>query len=171
VAQIVLGGGHVIIGPPVGMSPRTDTGQANYPGGNGFVPGYGFYPYYSNDPDRPPVFGHLRKHAAPPPDVAPPAEPDAGPAPGCAVLRLRVPADAEVWFGGTPTVQRGPERHFVTPPLELGRAGYYEVRVRWQEAGRPQERTELVPVYAGDRRTVDFLAPSRPERLPRPAGE
>lgn len=157
-AQIVLGGGRLIIGPPVGMSSRVDTGQANYPGGDGFVPGYGYYPEYGREPDRPPLFGRHRSQAMPMPDFT--QEPTPGPAPGCAVLRLRVPADADVWFGGAPTFQRGVERLFVTPSIEPGRAGYYEVRVRWQEAGRPRECTEIVPVYENDRRTVDFLTPS-----------
>ena len=35
-----------------------------------------------------------------------------------------------------------------------------DVRVRWQEGGRPVERNEVVRVYPGDRRTLDFRAPS-----------
>lgn len=49
-AQIVLGGGRITVGAPTDFS--VSQGHGNYPGGNGFVPGYGYYPNYSNDPER-----------------------------------------------------------------------------------------------------------------------
>ena len=35
-----------------------------------------------------------------------------------ALFRVRVPADAEIWFSGQETTQRGPYRLFVTPQME-----------------------------------------------------
>src|SRR5438270_8212184 len=63
-AQIVLGGGRVVIGsPPPWDYNKHYLGHGNYPGGDGFTPGYGYYPFYSDDPDRPPRFRHFRGHA------------------------------------------------------------------------------------------------------------
>src|SRR5262249_5095213 len=37
-----------------------------------------------------------------------------------ALIRVRVPAGAQVWFGGQPTAQGGGERLFQSPPLRDG---------------------------------------------------
>jgi uncharacterized protein (TIGR03000 family) len=80
-----------------------------------------------------------------------------------------VPADAQLWVGDSPTDQGGAERLFVTPPLEGGRNLSYEIRARWKEQGRDVERTRTVPVFPGDRVTVDFLTPpGEGESLPAP---
>jgi uncharacterized protein (TIGR03000 family) len=169
-AQIVLYGGRITIGGPTDN--EASPGFGNYPGGNGFVPGYGYAPDYSrNWPtlrealDAKRAGGHGpagvagyvagRDGAYPlyaPPVVAEPAEPDT-----TVVLRVRVPADAEVWFSGHSTAQRGEFRPFVTPPLQPGHAYQYEVRARWTENGNAIDRTQTVRVHAGDRLTVDFM--------------
>jgi uncharacterized protein (TIGR03000 family) len=163
-AQIVLDGGRVVIGsPPPWDFYKHYAGHGNYPGGYGFTPGYGYYPYYSGGPDWPPLLRHHRGQPADGPVLPDASAPAEVLPPGCAVLDLRVPPDAEVWFSGSPTAQLGGVRRFVTPPLEPGRQLYYDVRVRWTVAGRPVERAEAVRVYPGDRRTLDFLAvPSQP---------
>ena len=149
-----------------------DTGQAYYPGSNGFVPGYGYYPdpYYVNSPQLAINFYKWKgTHAVPPPEPVAPvaADPDAGVAAAAAVLRMRVPADAEVWVSDSPTVQKGELRRFITPPLEAGRTNQgYEIRARWRQDGKPLERTQVVRVHPGDRLTVDFLP--TPERIPAP---
>ncbi len=76
--------------------------------------------------------------------------------PNEAVIDLRVPADAQVWFDGDATTQRGPNRVFNSPPLEPGRAYHYDVRAQWTENGRTVNRTRRVDVRAGQRTTVDF---------------
>jgi uncharacterized protein (TIGR03000 family) len=157
-AQIVLDGGRIVVGsPPPEDYYKHYTGHGNYPGGYGFTPGYGYYPYYSDGPDWPPLFRH-RRGGAP----AGPAVPDVGESlpPTCAVLDLRVPDSAEVWFSGQPTAQRGGQRRFVTPPLAPEGVLVYDLRVRWDEGGRPVERNEVVRVYPGDRRTLDLRAPA-----------
>ena len=158
--------GRILIGGP--SDNGVDTGQAYYPGGNGFVPGYGTYPdpYYVNSPQI--VINSWKwkgTHAVPP--TPPPAvDPDAGVADSAAVLRVRVPADAEVWVSDSPTAQKGEMRRFITPPLDAGRNQGYEVRARWRQDGKPVERTEVVRVHPGDRLTVDFLPV--PEQIPAP---
>jgi uncharacterized protein (TIGR03000 family) len=75
-----------------------------------------------------------------------------------AEITILVPADAELFFNGAPTAQRGTERLFVTPPLEVGKKYQYDVLARWQQNGRPREQTKQVLVSAGARIRVDFLA-------------
>jgi len=71
-----------------------------------------------------------------------------------AMIRVHVPPDAQVMFEGTPTSQMGPERVFVTPPLE-GNGNYsYKVSARWRDpSGKEVTRNETVRFSAG--RTVD----------------
>jgi uncharacterized protein (TIGR03000 family) len=151
----------LVIGTPRGLSDRVDTGQANYPGSNGFVPGYGYYPEWNRNrwvPEdvlyghpAPDPRGYFAVGGAPAPASAP------GVPPAAALLRVRVPADAEIWFSGAKTTQRGDSRLFVTP--EIGRGGnfLYEIRARWTEQGSHVERVKNVRVHEGDRVTVDFL--------------
>jgi uncharacterized protein (TIGR03000 family) len=75
-----------------------------------------------------------------------------------AQFTLRVPPGAQVWFGGAATTSTGATRVFDSPPLPPGRSYRYQVRVRWQEGGRPVERTRLVTFRAGDQLTLDFGA-------------
>ena len=67
------------------------------------------------------------------------------------LIKLRVPADAEIWFSGEKTKSTGADRSFVTPSLESGRRFAYDIRVRWMENGKPIEKVEKVRVHAGDR--------------------
>src|SRR5262249_17537898 len=76
-----------------------------------------------------------------------------------AVITIVVPRDAEIFFDGTPTTQRGSERRFVSPPLEVGRKYDYDIRARWTENGRTVQETRKVSVSGGDTVRVDFLAP------------
>jgi uncharacterized protein (TIGR03000 family) len=158
--------GRIIIGGP--SNDEIDPGWGNYPSGHGFVNGYGFYPDYDYV-TAPQIVINRWKWRGPPPAALPPlAEPDIGVPATAALLRVRVPADAEVWISDEPTRQRGELRRFVTPPLEAGRNQGYTVRARWTEGGRPVERTEVVRVHPGDRLMVDFLSP--PEDAPASLG-
>jgi uncharacterized protein (TIGR03000 family) len=75
-------------------------------------------------------------------------------------VNVRLPADAKLYFEGIPMEQTGPERHFVTPPLTPGRNYQYDVRAVWTDnQGREVVQDRKVPVHAGDRLTIDFLAP------------
>jgi uncharacterized protein (TIGR02246 family) len=72
-------------------------------------------------------------------------------------ITVSVPADAEVLFDGKPTVQKGTERVYRTPPLVMGEPYTYTIEVRWQVAGKPIEHTRTVAVTGGGRARVDFI--------------
>jgi len=74
-------------------------------------------------------------------------------------ITILVPADAEVFFDGEPTAQRGAERVFVTPPLPAGKTSHYDVLARWNDGGKTVEQTRRVEVSGGGAVRVDFLAP------------
>ncbi len=66
--------------------------------------------------------------------------------------------DAQVWFEGQLTRQRGTQRGFVSPPLDPGQDYVYDVRARWTENGREVERTQTVRVRADGVATVEFTS-------------
>jgi uncharacterized protein (TIGR03000 family) len=78
-----------------------------------------------------------------------------------ATVQVEVPANATLTFDGVQTKQTGALRTFHTPPLERGHSYHYDVKARWEENGKPVERTRRVDVYAGARVTVDFNQPSK----------
>jgi hemoglobin len=71
-------------------------------------------------------------------------------------ITLTVPADAEVWFEGKPTVSRGPFRLYESPPLSTEKSYIYEVRARWMVNGKPMEQTRKVSFKGGSPVEVDF---------------
>jgi uncharacterized protein (TIGR03000 family) len=90
-----------------------------------------------------------------------PARAQAAPAP--AEITVLVRADAEIFFEGKPTTQRGAERVFTSPPLDPGKTYYYDVLARWKANGETVERTRQVPVSSGARVRVSFVqAPGGP---------
>jgi uncharacterized protein (TIGR03000 family) len=97
---------------------------------------------------------------APPAEAAEEAPPPPGPEEGVAKVTVIVPADAELYFDGTPTTLAGTERQFTTPPLEKGGTFSYSVRARWTEAGMPVEQTRKIAVKAGADVRVDFTSPA-----------
>jgi uncharacterized protein (TIGR03000 family) len=86
-----------------------------------------------------------------PADVSPPATADLK-----ARIIVIVPADADVYFDGQEMTQTGPERQFVTPPLEKGMTYNYSIRAVWTEDGRPIERTRKLTFQAGSQLRVDL---------------
>jgi uncharacterized protein (TIGR03000 family) len=83
--------------------------------------------------------------------------------------------NAEVWFNGSPTRQRGATREFVSPAIQPDHDYSYDVRARWNEGGRMVDQTRTVHVQAGGSVMVNFAAadntgtsPSR-ATLPPPA--
>jgi uncharacterized protein (TIGR03000 family) len=74
-----------------------------------------------------------------------------------AEIDVRVPADAQVWFDGAATRQRGSFRQFTSPPLEPNQEYTYTIRARWMQNGQPVEQTRSVQVAANERRSVNFL--------------
>jgi uncharacterized protein (TIGR03000 family) len=85
-----------------------------------------------------------------------------------ATVDVRVPPNAEVFFDGDATRQRGPERIFQSPPLEPGKKFHYDVKVRFNDNGKMVEQTRQIAVKAGAKTDVDF---TRPESAPAPAPE
>jgi len=81
-----------------------------------------------------------------------------------AYITVMVPADAEVYFDGAPTQQRGPVRTFTTPVLDTGRNYTYQVRAKWTQNGQPMDQTRSLQVQPGRTATVDFngAAPQQP---------
>jgi uncharacterized protein (TIGR03000 family) len=71
--------------------------------------------------------------------------------------------DAQVWFDDVPTMQRGTERFFHTPPLQQG--GTYTIKARWTEGNRTVDQQRRLQVQPGQSSTVDF----RREDVPTPA--
>jgi uncharacterized protein (TIGR03000 family) len=78
--------------------------------------------------------------------------------PASALITIIVPRDAEVFFDGTPTAQKGADRLFSTPLLKPGWNYSYAVLARWQDGGKVVERTRNVVVSAGAGVWVDFLS-------------
>jgi uncharacterized protein (TIGR03000 family) len=82
------------------------------------------------------------------------------PNPNQAYVRLQVPQDAEVWFDGQKTQSTGPDRLYVTPPLDRSKNYSYEIKARWMENGQPVERTRTVNIQAGTQASESFLGRS-----------
>ena len=104
--------------------------------------------YYGDESGAVPSYGYL-------PPVTPSA-PVAAPDP-TAHVTVRVPADAEIWFGKTKTTSTGSVREFETPELTPGRHYSYQIRARWNEGGHPVTNTQTVDVTAGSHASVIFL--------------
>ncbi len=140
-----------------GFYPNTNYGYGLYPGNysGGFVPSYGYGRSYFAP-------GYVSSGTMLPGNTTsmyyqPGAQYGAAATnPNAATIDVHVPADAQVWFDGDPTNQRGSDRVFTSPSLDPGKAYHYEVKARWTENGRPVERTKRVEVRAGQRTTVDF---------------
>jgi uncharacterized protein (TIGR03000 family) len=174
------GGGHAS-----GMSRGGDWGRGGYYGGwgregwdrgRGFYgwggyPGYygGYYPgyYYSPSYDYGTYSVAPDYYSTPAPDYGATA-PRYGTAPAAssntALLTINVPdPNADIWFNGAQTVQKGTERQFEPPALDPGRDYTYDVRARWMENGQQVDQKRQIAVHAGDRLTVNFSMPRAAE--------
>lgn len=77
-------------------------------------------------------------------------------------ITLHVPADAQVWFDGKETKQKGTVRQYESPKLTAGKKYQYEVRVRWTKDGKPREEKRRIEVEARDWLRFDLGRPSTP---------
>jgi len=75
-------------------------------------------------------------------------------------IRVSLPADAVLWFDDDATQQTGPDRSFVTPPLQPGAVYSYNLRARWTQDGQPVERSLKVDVRANETAVADFNRPT-----------
>ncbi len=76
-----------------------------------------------------------------------------------ALIHVRLPdANAEIFFNGSPTQQRGRERTFETPSLDSGFSHTYQIRARWTAPnGQTMDQTRTVNVQPGREAWVDFM--------------
>lgn len=146
-----------------GYYPRTYYGRSYYPNN------YYYNNYYSNDyyTATPNVTGYQSFYPSEGVTGATSATP--GQSDRTVYIAVRVPADAEVWFGDFKTNVTGTERSFVSPPLDPDKNYTYDIRARWNENGRAIDRTRTLQVHAGDRLNVDFLNYTQSD--PTPASE
>jgi uncharacterized protein (TIGR03000 family) len=127
--------------------------------GPGYRYGYPYYGgYYYNQPSYSyvePAYNYVQpSYGYVQPSIPTPADDQD---PNAAMLEVRVPENAQLWFAGAKTSQTGAVRHFVSPSLPAGRTFTYEVRARWTDAsGSSVDRTKQVEVRAGARVGVDF---------------
>jgi uncharacterized protein (TIGR03000 family) len=86
------------------------------------------------------------------------------------MIRVLVPAeDAEIWFDGAATKQRGRARLFVSPALEASGKYQYTIKARWMESGRPVDQERQVQVQPGGQPIlVDFRASPGAEKVKAP---
>lgn len=156
-AQLMSKWGHPVF--TIGATPydSVNQGHGNYPGGPGFIPGYGYYPGPGPGTypwmDGPGTPFDRRKLAGPAPGV-PPGET----APRWAgIVVVQIPDEAELWIDDRTTEQGGSYRRFITPDLSPGEARLYRLRVVWRIKGYELTRSALVSVSAGAVASVNFL--------------
>src|SRR5262245_58630672 len=84
---------------------------------------------------------------------------------GCIAVQLPC-ASAQVYLDGIATLQKGPQRRFVTPVLIPASNYSFDVEVRWQDdAGQSRTAKRQVAVRAGETTAVDFRSECRaPDR-------
>jgi uncharacterized protein (TIGR03000 family) len=126
----------------------------------GYYGGY-YYPYYD-----PWYYGYSSPYYYSPgyydPGYQYPAVPY-GPIPYpdvCAHIGVQVPANAELWFEGEKTAQKGTNREFDSTPLTPGREYTYEIKAQWRDGDRDVSETRQVVVKAGVQVNVDFTKPA-----------
>ncbi len=83
------------------------------------------------------------------------------PGPGSqAYFDVRMPdSDGQVWIQDYLTQEKGRQRHFVSPPLQLGFEYVYEIRARWRDNEQTTDQTRTITVRSGQRIVVDFTRP------------
>jgi len=147
-------------------------GQGYY--GSGYYnPGYHNHGYYSNpgyygtyNYSAPYYYGNDTYYSDPIVTVPPneirqsyysdPSSNQAATNQAATVVVLTPTPDAEVWFDGNATSQRGMDRSFQTPALQLGGTYSYTIRARWMENGQAVDRERRVNVQPGQSVTVNF---------------
>jgi uncharacterized protein (TIGR03000 family) len=78
-----------------------------------------------------------------------------------AVISLRVPSDAKIWFDQSQTNQSGTMRSFESPALDVGSEYVYQIRIEWKRDGKDVTETRKVTLHAGD--VINLTLGSPPE--------
>ncbi len=144
-------------------------GQPGYGWGSGYyghpgtfmTPGYSAQPYVYGAP------GYDQGYSTVMPSAGyqsfyPPGGTFQGQAPqdnSRAYIHVRVPANAQVMFDGTPTQQTGTDRTFQTPPLQVNQNYTYEISASWMDNGQQRKQTRTVHMTPGQTVNVDFMSP------------
>lgn len=76
-----------------------------------------------------------------------------------AMVHIVVPPNAQVFFDDSPTTQTGPDRTFMTGPLEPGTYSY-NISARWMENGKERRENRSVRVTPGQTAEVNFTGPA-----------
>jgi uncharacterized protein (TIGR03000 family) len=78
-------------------------------------------------------------------------------------ISIAVAPEAEIFFDGEATTQKGDLRHYDTPALEVGKTYSYEIRARLRKDGKMLERSRNVAMTGGDAIQIhfDFTEPRR----------
>jgi uncharacterized protein (TIGR03000 family) len=79
-------------------------------------------------------------------------------------ISILVPENADIWFDGVKTRQKGTFRDFASPPLPEGKY-IYEIKARWMENGREVTRIRKFEVIPGDRIKTNMTRPSDGDTL------
>lgn len=74
-----------------------------------------------------------------------------------AYIDVRVPPNARVMFDDSPTQQQGPDRRFMTPPLEPNGQYTYKVTAQWMQNGKEHRESRVVRLTPGQSTQVNFL--------------
>jgi uncharacterized protein (TIGR03000 family) len=76
-----------------------------------------------------------------------------------ALITVKVPAGARVWFNGVPMTATGPIREFHSPPLAPVKQYYYDITARWVQNGREVTQTQQAKFRAGRDVRLEFPIP------------
>jgi uncharacterized protein (TIGR03000 family) len=132
------------------------------PGYNSYYEGPTVYPYSSYADEVPPTADSYAEERTPADQTMRSVDENA------AMIAVRVPANAELWFNGHKTSQSGQVRQFETPSLDPAQEYTYEVRARWTENGHNVNRARRLSVHAGDRLGVNFIGSGSAGAAPSP---
>ena len=102
------------------------------------------------------------------PPMAPATEPATTRVDNTALIELRVPTQAKVWFDGTLTTQTGANRRYVTPDLTPGYDHTYAVKATWTQDGKEVSQERKVIVQAGHHYFIDLTGEALPQPKPVP---
>jgi uncharacterized protein (TIGR03000 family) len=78
-----------------------------------------------------------------------------------AVINLRVPSDAKVWFDQSQMKQTGTMRSFESPLLDVGSEYAYQIRIQVKRDGKDITETRRITLRAGD--VINLTLGSSPE--------
>ncbi len=134
-----------------------------YYGGPAYYGSDWYQPNYYYDYSAPATSYFVQPYYTAVPSAAYYGNPPAGqynqplPTPNTAEFTVTVPdPNAQIWFQGYLTHERGTVREFESAPLAPGATYTFHIRARWNQGGRQVERTSDVAVTAGQQLNVDF---------------